>query len=145
VEHSGERAWRTGSSPPGDLRSGVTEKSIRKLVGPSKPVENEQLALPAIPTTTEKPTSGVSSASPSGGEGNRATQSTENKADDRDPITAPEAANDDEPGIVFEVGADITLAPPICAGIRRKRVHVRARAVEAGLVQITQPHQRVES
>src|SRR6201993_1630025 len=35
-------------------RLGVSEKAIRKLVGPSKP-ESEQLALPAIPAAAVKP------------------------------------------------------------------------------------------
>jgi transposase len=78
-------------------RLGVTENAIRKLIGPSKP-EGEQLALPAISTAADKPAAtGAPSATPSGGEGDRATQSTENKADARDPVPAPEATNDDEP------------------------------------------------
>jgi transposase len=79
-------------------RWGVNEKAIRKLVGPSKPDEDPQLALPAIPTAAEKPAAtGTPSATPSGGDEDRATKSTANKAGDRDPITAPETANDDEP------------------------------------------------
>ena len=39
-------------------RLGVTEKAIRKLVGPSKPAESAQLALPAITTKAEKPRAG---------------------------------------------------------------------------------------
>jgi len=79
-------------------RLGVNEKAIRKLVGPSKPDEGSQLALPTIPTAAEKPAAtGTPSATPSDGDGDRATKSTATKAVDRDPITAPEAANDDEP------------------------------------------------
>jgi transposase len=59
-------------------RLGVSENAIRKLVGPSKR-ESAQLALAAITPAAEKP---ATKAMPS------AT---------RDPITAPEAANDVEP------------------------------------------------
>ena len=78
-------------------RLGVNEKAIRKLVGPLKP-ESEQLALPAIPTAAEKPaaTDPLSSTS-TGEDGNRTTASAEEKGADRAPITAPEAANGDEP------------------------------------------------
>ena len=34
---------------------GVSEKAIRKLVGPSKPAESAQLAFAGIPTVAEKP------------------------------------------------------------------------------------------
>src|SRR5262252_7764379 len=72
-------------------RLGVTEKAIRKLVGPSKPAESAQLALPAITTEAEKPAaSGVPSATPSGEDGD-AMESAE------ETVTAPEAVNDDEP------------------------------------------------
>jgi transposase len=75
-------------------RLGVSEKAIRKLVGPAKP-ESAQLALPAIP---EKPAAtNVPSATPSGEDGDRARRSAEENTGDRDPVTAPEAANDDEP------------------------------------------------
>src|SRR5262245_1737184 len=77
---------------------GVGENAIRKLVGPSKPAERAQLALPAIPSAAEGPAAtDTPSATPSGGDGDLATESTANKGGDRDPITAPEAANDDEP------------------------------------------------
>src|SRR5215467_760372 len=46
-------------------RLGVNEKAIRKLVGPSKPAESAQLALPAIATATKK-SAAVASATPSG-------------------------------------------------------------------------------
>jgi transposase len=79
-------------------RLGVTENAIRKLIGPSKATESAQLGFPEIPKTAETPAAtGVPSVAPSGGEGDRATRSTENKADDRDPVPAPEAANDDGP------------------------------------------------
>src|ERR1700736_5995936 len=73
-------------------RLGVTEKAIRKLVGPSKPAESAQLALPAITTEAGKPAaSGVPSATPSGEDGDRPMESAE------ETVTASEAVNDDEP------------------------------------------------
>jgi hypothetical protein len=79
-------------------RLSVTENAIRKLVGPSKPTESAQLALPAITTAAQKPAaSGVPPATPSSEERDRATRSAEENTRDRDPVTAPEAANDDEP------------------------------------------------
>jgi hypothetical protein len=72
---------------------GVSENAIRKLVGPSER-ESAQLALVAITPAVEKPvTNAVPSATPSGEDGDHAGES----AEDRDPITAPGAANDDEP------------------------------------------------
>jgi transposase len=45
-------------------RLGVTENAIRKLIGPSKPATDAQLALTGIPTAAGKPAeSGVPSAS----------------------------------------------------------------------------------
>lgn len=79
-------------------RLGVSEMAIRKLVGPSKPAESAQLALPAIPTAAEKPTTtGVPAATPSGEGLDRVTRSAEESIGDGDPVAAPEAANDDEP------------------------------------------------
>ncbi len=80
-------------------RLGVTENAIRKLVGPSKPAESAQLALPAIPTAAQEPApTGVLPATPSDEEKDRAAQLVkEKKARDSDPVAAPEAANDDEP------------------------------------------------
>jgi transposase len=77
---------------------GVRENAIRKLVGPSKPAESAQLALPAIRTAAEKPTTtGVPAATLSGEGRDRATRSVEESIGDGDPVAAPEAANDDEP------------------------------------------------
>src|SRR6201997_640398 len=57
-------------------RLGVTEKAIRKLVGPSKPVESAQLALLAMTTAAEKPrATGVPSDTRVGEEKDRATKS----------------------------------------------------------------------
>jgi transposase len=78
-------------------RLGVSEMAIRKLVGPSKP-ESEQLALPAIPTAVEKSAkSGVPSFTSAGEDEDRPTRSAEEETEDCDPVTGPEAANDDEP------------------------------------------------
>jgi hypothetical protein len=74
-------------------RLGVTENAIRKLIGPSKPATDAQLALAGIPTAAGKPAeSGVPSATPSG-----AAPPTTDHAGDRHPIAAPEAADDDDP------------------------------------------------
>src|SRR6201997_741753 len=76
-------------------RLGVSENTIRKLVGPSQR-ESAQLALTAITPAAEKPaTNAVPSATPSGEDGDHAGRSAEEHPGDRDPITAPEA--EDEP------------------------------------------------
>jgi transposase len=74
-------------------RLGVSEKAIRKLVGPSKPAESAQLAFAGITTTAagEPPTSAKST----GDDADRATSSAEDRAGDRDPIAA--SADDREP------------------------------------------------
>jgi transposase len=75
-------------------RLGVSEKAIRKLVGPSKPAASAQLALAAITTEAGKTAAtGVPSATSTGDDADRA----EDHPGDRDPITVPEAANDGEP------------------------------------------------
>ena len=75
---------------------GVSEKAIRKLVGPSKPAESAQLALAGITTVTGKPPPPrVPSATSTGDDADRATLAMEDRAGDRDPITAP--ADDGEP------------------------------------------------
>jgi transposase len=77
-------------------RLGVTEKAIRKLVGPSKP-ESAQLALPAISTAAEKPAAtSVPSATSTAEDGERPPRSAGEKPGGRHPVT-PAAANDDEP------------------------------------------------
>jgi transposase len=69
-------------------RLGVTEKAIRKLVGPSKRAESTQLALPVITTEARKPGgSGVPSATPSGEDEDRAVESVEEKV--RKSLTNP--------------------------------------------------------
>src|SRR5215470_1467865 len=60
-------------------RLGVSEMAIRKLVGHSKPAESAQLALPAMPSATEKPASGVRSATTSAEEKALAARSADEK------------------------------------------------------------------
>jgi Transposase protein len=73
-------------------RLGVSEKAIRKLVGPSKPAESAQHAFAGItPAAGEPPTSAKST----GDDPDRATSSVDERAGDRDPITA--SADDGEP------------------------------------------------
>src|ERR1700730_15715198 len=79
-------------------RLGVTENAIRKLIGPSKPATDAQLALAGIPTAAGKPAeSGVPYAPPSGENADRTATPTNDHAGDRNPIIAPEAADDDDP------------------------------------------------
>jgi transposase len=76
-------------------RLGVNEKAIRKLVGPSKPAEGAQLALPVIATSSKE--SAMASGTSSGEENDRAAPSASEKTEDAAAVVAPEAANDDEP------------------------------------------------
>ena len=79
---------------------GVRENAIRKLVGPSKPAESAQLALPAISSAAEELAAArVSSATRNSEDedGDRAARSAEENGGDGHPATAPEAANEDEP------------------------------------------------
>jgi hypothetical protein len=78
-------------------RLGVSEKAIRKLVGPSKPAENAQLTFAETTTAaTEKPpATGVPSAQSTGDVADRAMLSAEERAGDRDPIAVP--VDDGEP------------------------------------------------
>jgi transposase len=79
-------------------RLGVTENAIRKLIGPSKPATDKQLALAGIPTAAGKPAeNGGPSATPSGTNADRTAPPTNDHICDRDPIAAPEAADDDDP------------------------------------------------
>jgi transposase len=74
-------------------RLGVSEKAIRKLVGPSKPAESGQLAFAGITTAAAgKP---PTSAKSTGDDADRATPLAEDGAGDGDPITA--SADDGEP------------------------------------------------
>ena len=74
-------------------RLGVSEKAIRKLVGPSKPAESGQLAFAGITTAAAgKP---PTSAKSTGDDADRATPLAEDRTGDGDPITA--SADDGEP------------------------------------------------
>src|ERR1700694_3143717 len=71
-------------------RLGVSEKAIRKLVGPSKPAESAQLALAGITTAAGRPAAPrAPSATLTDDAADRATSSAEEHAGERDPITAP--------------------------------------------------------
>src|ERR1700726_3365804 len=71
-------------------RLGVSEKAVRKVAGPSKPVECAQFAFAEITTTVSEkpPTPAVPSPKSTGDDADRATSSAEDRAGDRDPITA---------------------------------------------------------
>src|SRR5712691_10954848 len=77
-------------------RLGVSEKAIRKLVGPSKPAESVQHAFAEMTSAAgQPPAAGVPSAKSTGDDVDRATPSAKDRAGDGDPISAP--ANDGEP------------------------------------------------
>jgi transposase len=78
-------------------RLGVSEKAVRKVAGPSEPVESAQFAFAEITTTVAEkpPTTDVPSPKSTGDDADRATSSAEDRAGDRDPITA--SADDGEP------------------------------------------------
>jgi transposase len=77
-------------------RLGVGENAIRKLVGPSRPAKSAQLALPAIPAVADGLAASDAPAE-ARADATGANASAEEGAVDRDPVTAPEAANADEP------------------------------------------------
>ena len=78
-------------------RLGVSEKAIRKLVGPSKPADSAQLALVGITTAAagKSPASRVPSATLTGDDADRAPPPAEDRASDRDLIAA--RGDDGEP------------------------------------------------
>jgi len=78
-------------------RLGVSEKAIRKLVGPLKPAESAQLAFAGMTTAAagQPPAARVPSAKSTGDDADRATPSAKDRAGDGDPITTP--ADDGEP------------------------------------------------
>jgi transposase len=78
-------------------RLGVSEKAIRKLVGLSKSADSTQLAFAGMTTVAAgtPPATRVPSAKSTGDDADRATPSAEERAGDRDPISAP--ADDGEP------------------------------------------------
>jgi transposase len=73
-------------------RLGVSEKAIRKLVGPSQPATGAQLALAGIMTAAAgKPLATRAPSAPSAGDdADCAMPSAEDCAGDRDPIAAPD-------------------------------------------------------
>ena len=73
-------------------RLGVSEKAIRKLVGPSKPAEGAQLAFAGV---MRPPATPVPSAKSTGADADRATLLAQDRAGGGDPITAP--GDDGEP------------------------------------------------
>jgi transposase len=75
-------------------RLGVSEKAIRKLVGPSKLTASTPFELAVIMTAAG---TGVPSARSTGEDADRATQAAQDQAGDRDPISMPEAVDDGEP------------------------------------------------
>jgi transposase len=77
-------------------RLGVSEKAIRKLVGPSKPVESTQLAFAGMTTAAAGNPPAVPSAKSTDDDADRATPSAKDSTDDSDPITTP-ADDDNEP------------------------------------------------
>jgi transposase len=78
-------------------RLGVSEKAIRKLVGPSRSAEIRQLVFGGMTTAAagSPPAAGVPSAKSSGDDADRTTPSAKERADDGDPISAN--ADDGEP------------------------------------------------
>jgi transposase len=78
-------------------RLGISEKAIRKLVGPSKPAESVQHAFAEMTSAAAgpPPAAGVPSAKSTGDDVDRATPSAKDRAGDGDPISAP--ADDGEP------------------------------------------------
>jgi hypothetical protein len=93
IEMRKGQGMSTGDRAP----AGVSEKAIRKLVGPSKPAADAQLAFAEIMTvaTGKPPATGVPSARSLGDDADRVAPSAEDRAGDRDPIAA--AADDGEP------------------------------------------------
>jgi transposase len=78
-------------------RLGVSEKAIRKLVGPSKSADSAQLAFAGMTTAAmgHRPAVGLPSAKSTGDDADRGMPSAKDSSDDDDPITAP--ADDGEP------------------------------------------------
>jgi len=77
-------------------RLGVSEKAIRKLVGPSKSADSAQLAFAGMTAAAgTPPPTRMPSAKSTGDDADRATPSAQDRAGDHDPITA--SADDGEP------------------------------------------------
>jgi len=76
-------------------RLGVSEKAIRKLVGPSKSADSAQLAFAGMTAAAgTPPPTRMPSAKSTGDDADRATPSAQDRAGDHDPITA--SADDGE-------------------------------------------------
>src|SRR4051812_14930315 len=88
-------------------RLGVSEKAIRKLVGPSKAAENEQLALAGITNAAAETPPAVSAASPLGDDADRVMPSA--TADSGDPITVPAADGEPVPTSLDRDASDRTF------------------------------------
>ena len=66
-------------------RLGVSEKAIRKLIGPPKPTESAQLALAGITTVAGRPlATRVPSATSIGDDADRVTPSAQDRVGDHD-------------------------------------------------------------
>ena len=76
-------------------RLGVSEKAVRKLVGPSKAAESEQLAFAGMTSAAAETPPAVPIAPPPGDDADRVMPSANDSADDVDPITVP--ADDGDP------------------------------------------------
>jgi transposase len=92
-------------------RLGVSEKAIRKLVGASQPTANAQLALAGITSvaTGELSATGVPSATSTGDDVDRATQSAHDHTGEPDPITAPADAGEPVPMTLDRDASDRTF------------------------------------
>ena len=76
-------------------RLGMSEKAIRKLVGPSQPAESPQLALAGMTAAVgESPATGAAAAVSTGDNTARVVPSADDRAADRDAVAA---ADDGEP------------------------------------------------
>jgi transposase len=133
-------------------RLGISEKAIRKLVGPSKPSESAQLAFSANTSVGNPPTPRMQSAILTGGDAG-ASSSAENHESDCDPIAAPA---DNDGSMPISLGRDPSdrtfdrqlahlgllddAAPLFCAGTSVPGVGVLVALlcrVESGLFRIS--------
>jgi hypothetical protein len=85
------------SNPAITHRLGVGENAICKLVGPSGPASNAPLTFAAIPAAADGLLAASDAPAATPADAKNANASAEEGAVDRDPITAPEVANDDKP------------------------------------------------
>ena len=87
-------------------RLGVSEKAIRKLVGASKPAADAQLAFAGLTQPRAMP---VPSATSTGDDVDRTTPLVDDRAVERDPITAPGDEGDPVPMSLDRDASDRTL------------------------------------